>query len=181
MSSSMDNSMNSSMDSSTNSSVNSSKTVELFCLAYRARNAWRGIPPRKNLTKAQFGTLLAIYKKGLVDGKYSLTDAPPVTLTELAVSVRQSLPALSQRAYVLETLGYVRRQPNPIDRRTIGLWLTEEGLRVTENVKNYLDDILERAFAKLGADAGMFVSLLAELVETFEDMSEDVREADGEK
>lgn len=163
--------------------MNESKinTAELLCITDRVRSAWRNIIPRQNLTRSQFGTLFGIYRKGAAAGGYSVTDAVPVTLTELAASLWQSLPALSQRVFMLEKLGYVQRLPNQNDRRAIGLKLTEEGLRVTEEAKNRFNDILERTFEKLGADAETLITLLSELAEAFEKVSEQEKEAGGKK
>ena len=102
--------------------------VRLFRLIDRMRRAWTAITPCAELSKSQFGTLMALAHLGGGPG----TDGTPpqaqgLRLTQLAHVMHQSPPALSQRIAVLEAMGYVQRTEDAQDRRVTRVCLTQQG------------------------------------------------------
>lgn len=125
----------------------------------RMRRAWQNVTPCESLSKSQFATLLAIAHPDFVNGPppgevcFDEAGEPrTVRLTDLARTMRQSLPALSQRVSVLEALGYVERLPDAADRRATGLRVTEEGLRTLQGAYRRFDRMVSRAIDHLGQE-----------------------------
>lgn len=141
---------------------------ELFCLTDRVHNAWHNITPKQSLSRTQFAALLGIYRLGSIEGKYVFGMSRPVSLTELAGTCWQSLPALSQRVFALEKMGYIQRIPKPLNRRVIGLVLTPFGIKATEEARTRLYSVLKRTFTELKTDGDTVIKLLSELVAAFE-------------
>jgi DNA-binding MarR family transcriptional regulator len=74
-------------------------------------------------------------------------------LHQLALLHRVSRQAISATAQDLEALGYLRREPDPHDRRGVVVRLTPRGTRLIEDSVSALD-ALDRGFrATLGPDA----------------------------
>ncbi|MFR2591966.1 MAG: MarR family winged helix-turn-helix transcriptional regulator, partial [Ruthenibacterium lactatiformans] len=84
--------------------------------------------PQAELSKSQFGTLMALAYLG---GRPGTDGTPPqaqgLPLTQLAHVMHQSPPALSQRIAVLEAMGYVQRTEDAQDRRVTRVCLTQQG------------------------------------------------------
>ena len=97
------------------------RSMQLFRLMDRMRRAWTVFTPKPEISKSQFGTLLALRHGGKrpCEDKECRNRDPfePMTLSELAKIMNQSMPALSQRISKLEGMGYVQRMPT---RRTAG-------------------------------------------------------------
>lgn len=143
------------------------QTAELFRSMDRVRKAWHSVSPCDALSKSQFGTLMAIhhFEMAEVNGEKN----KHVKLSALANSMGQSLPALSQRVSLLEDNGYVRRVPDPDDRRTTGLELTDEGTEVLELARQRFDGILSYAADYLGPETSdKLIVLLNQLAEALE-------------
>ncbi|GAA1857548.1 MarR family winged helix-turn-helix transcriptional regulator [Asanoa iriomotensis] len=73
----------------------------------------------------------------------------PGELARLAGRNKQTMGAIIDE---LERLGYVRREPDPADRRARLIVPTERGLRVMVASDQYVRDIEQSLSARLGAD-----------------------------
>lgn len=143
------------------------QTAELFRSMDRVRRAWHSVIPCDALSKSQFGTLLTIYH--FQKTQHEDESPRPVKLSDLANSMSQSLPALSQRVKQLEDIGYVKRVPYPDDRRITGIELTDEGTEVLFLARDRFDGILSDASDHLGAETSeRLIFLLNRLAEALE-------------
>jgi DNA-binding MarR family transcriptional regulator len=98
----------------------------------------------------------------------SIKHAPGVTVGGLATDERVSTAAMSKRVSRLERDGLVARTQNEVDRRRVGLTLTEEGQRVLRRVRSRrtawlasrLGMLSRDELAAVGAAAGPLARLL---------------------
>ena len=106
-----------------------SRSMRMFQIMDRLRRAWSEFHPSTDLNKSQLGTLL-ILRHGTEKpcAPAQQTQHKPMTMSELAARMGQSMPAVSQRISKLEAMGYVRRQSDPRDRRTTWIHLTDAGI-----------------------------------------------------
>src|SRR3954470_10836078 len=96
--------------------------------------------------------------------------APGVTVGELASDERVSTAAMSKRVSRLERDGIVARTQSEIDRRQVGLTLTEEGQRTLRRVRSRrtawlasrLDTLSAEELARVGAAVDALSHLLAD-------------------
>ena len=146
------------------------QSAELFRLMDRVRRAWHGVTPCSHLSKSQFGTLLVIHRhEHLAEDGICTPEAHPIRLSALAGAMHQSLPALSQRMRALEELGYIERVPDPEDRRSIGVRLTDEGSGELALARERFSGILDRAMELMGPEsARQLAPLLNQLAEALE-------------
>ena len=107
----------------------------------------------------------------------SAPSAKPVTLSELAGMMRQSLPALSQRVTVLEEKGVVERVANPTDRRVTGLRLTEAGRCEMDAAFRRFGEIFSQAAGRMGRqNMRLLLQLLGELADALNEAAETAEE-----
>jgi DNA-binding MarR family transcriptional regulator len=87
-------------------------------------------------------------------GKISLTERAVLKLldqhqqllpTELAAMEKVTAQAMSQVLKHLAELGYITRQPSEIDKRKVGVALTEQGRAFLQNVRLEVDEWLHVA------------------------------------
>jgi DNA-binding MarR family transcriptional regulator len=73
-------------------------------------------------------------------------DAPikPSLVATLLFQETQSITGILHR---IESRGWVRRLPDPNDRRAVGLELTDKGRQVTEEIVRIADELYEDMFA----------------------------------
>ncbi|SCL21258.1 transcriptional regulator, MarR family [Micromonospora rhizosphaerae] len=91
-----------------------------------------------------------------------------VRLTELAARLGIGKGTLSRQIHGLETLGLVRRDPDPTDRRAAQLSLTEEGIRRFDAARAArLGPILRTLESWPKQDVADFARLLHRFNETF--------------
>ena len=136
--------------------------VRLFRLIDRMRRAWTAITPGAELSKSQFGTLMALAHLG---GGPGAAGQPPqvqgLRLTQLAHVMHQSPPALSQRIASLEAMGYVQRTEDAQDRRVSRVCLTRQGHALLKQAYHAMNEKLDSALAALGKqDAALLFTLL---------------------
>ena len=136
--------------------------VRLFRLIDRMRRAWTAITPCAELSKSQFGTLMALAHLG---GGPGAAGQPPqvqgLRLTQLAHVMHQSPPALSQRIASLEAMGYVQRTEDAQDRRVSRVCLTRQGHALLKQAYHAMNEKLDSALAALGKqDAALLFTLL---------------------
>lgn len=82
----------------------------------------------------------------------TLVGASGARLHELALLHRVSRQAISATAQDLERLGYLRREPDPRDRRGVVVRLTANGMRLIEDSVSALDALDDGLREQLGAD-----------------------------
>lgn len=162
---------------------------EMFRQMDRMRKAWEHVNPSRKLNKSQFGTLFALARLSGAREKHAACGgaaqgenmprcgeagygeaaaqaAKPVTLSELAAAMHQSLPALSQRVTALEEKGFVERVADPADRRVTGLRLTETGRGEMDAAFRRFSGILSQAAERVGRqNMCMLLRLLGELAD----------------
>ena len=81
-----------------------------------------------------------------------LSPSEPLSPSDLAAHMGVGAPTLSAAIRRLATLGYLRREPNPNDRRAAGLTLTRQGA-VAMAATSVLDPVrVRRLLAKLTLD-----------------------------
>lgn len=134
--------------------IDNERCMQLFRLMDRTRRAWAEFTPKPEVSKSQFGTLLAL-RHGRKRGSEKQGEHDPfepMTLSVLAAIMEQSMPAVSQRISKLEAAGYVSRTPDEKDKRTIWIQLTPSGMELLQssyqNMVSKIGDIME----KMGPD-----------------------------
>jgi DNA-binding MarR family transcriptional regulator len=71
----------------------------------------------------------------------------PLTPVELARALHYNPGALTRLLDKLEQRGYLKRVPDPVDRRALRLELTAQGRNLRRRVIGYCDAIAEQTFA----------------------------------
>lgn len=71
----------------------------------------------------------------------------PMTPVELARALHYNPGALTRLLDKLEQRGYLRRVPDPVDRRALRLELTTQGKSLRRRVIGYCDAVAERIFS----------------------------------
>lgn len=71
----------------------------------------------------------------------------PLTPVELARDLHYNPGALTRLLDKLEQRGYLKRVPDPVDRRALRLELTAQGKSLRKRVIGYCDAVAERTFA----------------------------------
>ena len=90
-----------------------------------------------------------------------------VTIAERAGVTKQSVGPIVRE---LETLGYVRTQPDPNDRRATLVSLTPAGRRVIDTAQPLIDQIEDNIRSQLGESAfDTLVGLLGKLLACFDE------------
>lgn len=150
-----------------------SDTFRLFTAVNRVRRAWRSMAPSKELSKAQFATLMTIAHGGNPPHEGKAFNRP-MPLSVLANLQEQSLPGISQRITALEKLGYVERVANPHDRRVSAVQLTPVGTQLLEEACACVKQKLDAALETMGREKlDTLLSLLEDLTCALEKMTSD--------
>lgn len=163
---------------------------EIFRQMGRMRRAWEQVSPSKKLNKSQFGTLFVLSRlsgggercqgqeaaakgENTAKAEAAAPDAKPVTLSQLASAMHQSLPALSQRVTVLEEKGFVERVADAADRRVTGLRLTKTGRSEMDAAFRRFSGILSQAAGRMGRrNMALLLQLLGELADALQEAAE---------
>jgi len=91
-------------------------------------------------------------------------------VSELGSLLRVKTPSVTQMINGLEARGLVERAPDPEDRRSVRVRLTDEGLRVTREAEEAMRKEMEGLIGRLGEErARLLAELLGEVVEYFEE------------
>lgn len=130
-----------------------SRSMRMFQIMDRLRRAWSEFHPSTDLNKSQLGTLL-ILRHGTEKpcGHAQQVEQKPMTMSELAARMGQSMPAVSQRISKLEAMGYVRRQSDPRDRRTTWIHLTDAGIEQLEQTYRNMVRLMEWIMERMGQE-----------------------------
>lgn len=78
-----------------------------------------------------------------------LEQETPMTPVELARALHYNPGALTRLLDKLEQRGYLRRVPDPVDRRALRLELTTQGKALRKRVIGYCDAVAERIFESI--------------------------------
>jgi DNA-binding MarR family transcriptional regulator len=102
-----------------------------------------------------------------------ILNRPGLGVSELAEREQMSRPAMSDHIKRLEAAGYISRaEPDPQDRRRVGLLVTDAGQTAIEAVRRRRDDWLSRRLADLTPDArAALLAAIAPLAEIAGDKS----------
>jgi DNA-binding MarR family transcriptional regulator len=76
-----------------------------------------------------------------------LGPADPLTPVDLARALHDNPGALTRLLDKLEQRGYLKRVPDPVDRRALRLELTAQGKSLRKRVIGYCDAVAEQTFA----------------------------------
>ena len=82
----------------------------------------------------------------------AIKQAPGIGVRELAAAERVSPPAMSNSVDRLERDGLVARTPSTLDRRRVGLTLTDEGRRLLRRVRSRRTAWLAARLRQLGPE-----------------------------
>lgn len=134
------------------------QALRLFVAMDRVRRAWLKVDPCEGVTKSQFATLLVLLHGGkppFMGGPALPPPEPPgqrpvMTLSAIADTLRQTMPAVSQRISRLEAMGYVERvdAPGP-DKRMTGLRLSVQGLALVQQTRAGMNQRLDAMMAQI--------------------------------
>lgn len=101
----------------------------------------------------QFGFLMALYRK---DG---------LRQEELAKSFMVNRATAARAVQKLESGGYVRRVPDPHDKRALRVHLTEKGWKLKEVIIRLSDRRNEELFSSFsGEERSVFLTLLKKMI-----------------
>ncbi|MEY2946899.1 MAG: Transcriptional regulator HosA [Pseudomonadota bacterium] len=116
----------------------------------------------EDVTPVQFAILNAVM------------DTPGVDQVTLANRVAFDAATSGSVISRLETKGWIRREPDQVDRRRKLLWLTPAGLEATLQMKRAVEQVQEKITSPLTPEeAQVFRVLLAKLVAGHEQVSAD--------
>lgn len=138
------------------------RALELLREMDRLRRAWKQAIPNTGINKSEFFTLYTLRHPQGHDHSCSSSELVPMTLSSLAKTMKQSLPAVSQRITKLEELGYVRRVPDERDRRTLWIHLTQSGTALLQSTGEEMLGKLERVLQRLDTQDGVDAQLLTQ-------------------
>lgn len=138
------------------------RALELLREMDRLRRAWKQAIPKTGINKSEFFTLYTLRHPQGHDLSCSSSELVPMTLSSLAKTMKQSLPAVSQRITKLEELGYVRRVPDEHDRRTLWIHLTQSGTALLQSTGEEMLGKLERVLQRLDTQDGVDAQLLTQ-------------------
>lgn len=114
-------------------------------------------PPTFGINMGEFFMLDVIYK-----GSDKGPDGIDVSAIHKLHNTSKS--AVSQSLKSLEKKNYIVREINLSDRRKVTVKVTEEGMRVIEDVNNYFDKYLDEIIKRFGIEnTTQFINLVEEL------------------
>lgn len=127
------------------------------------RRTWKLAIPKTGINKSEFFTLYTLLcpsDEPRTWGADCPKEPAPMTLSTLSKAMKQSMPAVSQRITKLEELGYVRREPDQRDRRTVWIHLTSAGIELLQATGAEMLGKLERVLHRLDTQDGVNAQLL---------------------
>lgn len=136
------------------------QALELLREVDRLRRAWKRAIPNTGINKSEFFTLYTLRHPNGHGSACSSEPPAPMTLSTLAKTMKQSMPAVSQRITKLEELGYVCRVPDDHDRRTVWIHLTPSGSALLQSTGQEMLGKLEHVLQRLDTQEGVDAQLL---------------------
>lgn len=128
------------------------RAMRMFKAMDRMRKAWGSLAP---IADQQIPDGNSAYPPSWGTDPMKETDRDPfepMTLSELAAVMGQSMPAVSQRISKLEQMGYVQRIPDEKDKRTTWIRLTESGVDLMERACQGMVKRLDTIMNQLGEE-----------------------------
>ena len=134
---------------------------ELVRLIHRMLAACRNLQAFDGLHPGAFFTLAAIdgYLSGTempeTQEKHTgaeNTETPGITVTQLAHRLSISNPAASKMLRGLEEKGYIRRLPDPEDRRITYIALSPEGSQILDRARRQADQLADNLVSRMGKE-----------------------------
>lgn len=151
----------------------SEDAFRLFSSMDRLRKAWKGLSPCRELNKSQFATLRTVSQLGTGSKEPCFQETRPVPLSALASAMGQSLPSLSQRITALEEMGYVKRVPDPDDRRITGVSLSPSGQKLLEDAVLSMNKSLNTVLMKISKpDRELYFAVTEQVISELEKLAE---------
>ena len=80
------------------------------------------------------------------------TEKPGITVTQLAHRLSISNPAASKMLRGLEEKGYIRRLPDPEDRRITYIALSPEGSQILDRARRQADQLADNLVSRMGKE-----------------------------
>ena len=77
---------------------------------------------------------------------------PGITVTQLAHRLSISNPAASKMLRGLEEKGYIRRLPDPEDRRITYIALSPEGSQILDRARRQADQLADNLVSRMGKE-----------------------------
>ncbi|MDL2293885.1 MarR family transcriptional regulator [Ruminococcaceae bacterium OttesenSCG-928-D13] len=141
----------------------------------RMRRLWHGVRPPPPLKRSDLALL------GMLD-HVEREHGQPMTASQMAAKMHQSLPAISQKLRALEGVGMISRKTDKGDRRVAYVALTSKGREAARQSLDEMIGRLEQTMDKLGADeTRQLLELLARLNDLMEeDMNPNVEREEVE-
>lgn len=125
----------------------------LVALAMRSRKFFRAYMADTDISMPQYIALQVIQA------------APGIRMKELARRLETSTPAATVMIDKLITHGMVERLPNPTDRRTVQLRITDNGRHELQKQDEYMREHMKRLFGKLSdAELEQYIALHEKLL-----------------
>jgi DNA-binding MarR family transcriptional regulator len=137
-----------------------------FALSVAARNVvavYRPLLEPMGLTHPQYLVMLALWQHG------------PLSVKDLSGMLQLDPGTLSPLVKRLEAAGFVRRDRNPRDERSLSIALTDQGLALRQRAEQIPPGIVER----LGMDLPELVALHESLTRVIEASKRALENADG--
>ena len=95
-----------------------------------------------------------------------------MTISELAKTMEQTNPTVSQRVAKLEEKGYVQRIPDKEDRRTVWVQLTQQGDQLVEQASSQVHNRMQQVIDKMEQQHHASVQQLIRLIHLMADLME---------
>jgi len=96
----------------------------------------------------------------------TVADRAEMAIGELAEIEHLPSSAATRLADSLERAGFVRRRPNPSDRRGVNLTITPEGRRVVERRRGQVNEWLQGRLSLMTSDDLAAIARTVQLIET---------------
>ena len=144
--------------------------MELLRAMDHLGKAWRCTSPRPNLNKSSFFTLMTLRKYGVRQEQTG--GLPAMTISELAKTMEQTNPTVSQRVAKLEEKGYVQRIQDKEDRRTVWVQLTQQGDQLVEQTSSQVHNRMQQVIDKMEQQHHASVQQLIRLIHLMADLME---------
>ncbi|OLS01924.1 MarR family winged helix-turn-helix transcriptional regulator [Tissierella creatinophila] len=118
-----------------------------------------------------------IIMKGVAENS-SFTDNN-ISTSEIQSKLHITKSAISQAINSLEKKGYIERKIDTADRRKIIVTLTQTGENSLNEIKEFVNQILEEAISRLGSEnTKQLTVLLNQASDTFEDLKSEIVQND---
>lgn len=130
------------------------RLIHRMLMACRSKQAFDGLHPGTFFTLAAIGCRLeepeAKAARPENKGEGAGSEMPGITVTQLAHRLSISNPAASKMLRSLEEKGYIRRLPDPEDRRITYIALSPEGCQALDQARRQANQMASRLVTRMG-------------------------------